>query len=75
MLPPKKDYDLLVIGECFVEFSCEGDAVKCDYFKKDIKYATPSPLITAAVVLIFSALTFFPAIALGPVAEYLTLGR
>ncbi|MCL2690613.1 MAG: potassium-transporting ATPase subunit KdpA [Chitinispirillia bacterium] len=32
-------------------------------------------VITAAVVLIFSALTFFPAIALGPVAEYLTLGR
>lgn len=31
--------------------------------------------ILVAVVIIIGALTFFPAIALGPVAEHLTLGR
>jgi 2-dehydro-3-deoxygluconokinase len=45
MLPPKKDYDLLVIGECFVEFSCESDIVKCDSFQKDIGGAD---IVTAA---------------------------
>ncbi len=32
-------------------------------------------VITAVVVIIFAALTFLPAISLGPVAEFLTLGR
>ncbi len=32
-------------------------------------------IITAVVVLVFAALTFFPAISLGPIAEHLTLGR
>ena len=32
-------------------------------------------VILVAVVIIVGALTFFPAIALGPIAEYLTLGR
>jgi len=45
MLLPQKDYDLLVIGECFVEFACESDIVKCDSFKKDIGGAD---LLTAA---------------------------
>ncbi len=31
-------------------------------------------VVCAAVVLIFAALTFFPALCLGPVAEHLTLG-
>ncbi len=35
----------------------------------------PFGFITAAVVLVFAALTFFPALSLGPIAEYLTLGR
>jgi len=39
-----------------------------------LKTATvPFGVITAVVVLIFGALTFFPAISLGPVAEHLTL--
>jgi K+-transporting ATPase ATPase A chain len=32
-------------------------------------------IVLVAVVVIVGALTFFPAIALGPIAEYLTLGR
>ncbi len=41
-------------------------------FKTDNKLFT---FILIAVVLIVGALTFFPAISLGPVAEHLTLGR
>jgi len=41
-------------------------------FKTDGKLFT---FILMAVVLIVGALTFFPAISLGPVAEHLTLGR
>lgn len=35
----------------------------------------PFGVVTALVVLIFAALTFFPVISLGPIAEHLTLGR
>lgn len=41
-------------------------------------FRTDKPIFTfilIAVVLIVGALTFFPALALGPVAEHLTLGR
>ena len=31
------------------------------------------PIILVVVVYIFAALTFFPALALGPIAEHLTL--
>ena len=31
-----RDYDLLVIGECFVEFRCEGDIIHSDKFEKEI---------------------------------------
>lgn len=41
-------------------------------FKTDNKLFT---FILIAVVLIVGALTFFPAISLGPVAEHLTLGK
>lgn len=41
-------------------------------FKTDNKLFT---FILIAVVLIVGALTFFPAISLGPIAEHLTLGR
>ncbi len=41
-------------------------------FRTDNKLFT---FILIAVVLIVGALTFFPAISLGPVAEHLTLGR
>lgn len=41
-------------------------------FKTDNRLFT---FILIAVVLIVGALTFFPAISLGPVAEHLTLGR
>lgn len=35
----------------------------------------PFGIIVAAIVIIFAGLTFFPVIALGPVAEHLSLGR
>lgn len=31
-----RDYDLLVIGECYVEFRCDGDVCLSDTYKKDI---------------------------------------
>jgi K+-transporting ATPase ATPase A chain len=41
-------------------------------FRTDNKLFT---IILVAVVIIVGALTFFPAISLGPIAEHLTLGR
>lgn len=31
-----RDYDLLVIGECYVEFRCNGDVARCESYEKDI---------------------------------------
>ena len=31
-----RDYDLLVLGECFIEFRCEGDICLSDTYEKDI---------------------------------------
>ncbi|MBN2036469.1 MAG: sugar kinase [Chitinispirillaceae bacterium] len=43
-----RDYDLLVIGECFVEFGCDGDVCLCDSYEKDIGGADLVVAATAA---------------------------
>lgn len=43
-----RDYDLLVIGECYVEFRCEGDLSLCSTFDKDIGGADLFTAVTAA---------------------------
>lgn len=44
----KKDFDLLVIGETLVEFSCEEELLPCETFKKDIGGADIVVAATAA---------------------------
>ncbi len=43
-----RDYDLLVIGESFIEFQCEGDIALTDSFDKDIGGADIYVAVTAA---------------------------
>ncbi|MDO5575677.1 MAG: PfkB family carbohydrate kinase [Fibrobacter sp.] len=43
-----RDYDLLVIGECYMEFRCDGDICLCDTFEKDIGGADIAVAATAA---------------------------
>ncbi|NLP03414.1 MAG: sugar kinase [Fibrobacter sp.] len=43
-----RDYDLLVIGECYVEFRCDGDLSLCNTFDKDIGGADIVTAVTAA---------------------------
>ena len=43
-----RDYDLLVIGECFVEFRCDGDICLSDTYQKDIGGADLVVAIAAA---------------------------
>ncbi len=43
-----RDYDLLVIGESFIEFQCEGDIALSDTFTKDIGGADIYVAVTAA---------------------------
>jgi 2-dehydro-3-deoxygluconokinase len=43
-----RDYDLLAIGECFIEFRCDGDLCLCNTFEKDIGGADIFVAATAA---------------------------
>lgn len=43
-----RDYDLLVIGETFIEFQCDGDITISESFKKDIGGADTYVAVTAA---------------------------
>jgi 2-dehydro-3-deoxygluconokinase len=43
-----RDYDLLVVGESFVEFRCDGDVAAADTYEKDIGGADLVVAVTAA---------------------------
>lgn len=43
-----RDYDILVIGECFVEFRCDGDVCRESSYEKDIGGADTVVAATAA---------------------------
>lgn len=43
-----RDYDLLVIGECYIEFRCDGDICLCNSYDKDIGGADIVTAATAA---------------------------
>lgn len=43
-----RDYDILVIGECFVEFRCDGDVCLATQYEKDIGGADGIVAVTAA---------------------------
>ncbi len=46
--PQVRDYDILVIGECFIEFRCEGDVCRTQTYEKDIGGADIVTAATAA---------------------------
>ncbi|NLE02374.1 MAG: sugar kinase [Fibrobacter sp.] len=59
-----RDFDLLVIGECFVEFRCDGDVPVCKEFEKDIGGAD---IVTAAAAArLGSAVSLISAISRDP---------
>ncbi len=58
------DYDLLVIGESFIEFQCDGDIVLSDTYKKDIGGADIYVAVTAAKQ--GSGVSFISSIARDP---------
>lgn len=59
-----RDYDLLVIGECFLEFRCDGDICLCDSFAKDIGGA--DMVVAAAAARLGSGVSLISAIARDP---------
>lgn len=59
-----RDYDLLVIGECFVEFRCDGDICLNDSYKKDIGGADVVTAATAA--RLGSGVSFLSSVARDP---------
>ncbi len=59
-----RDYDLLVIGECYVEFRCEGDLCLCNSFEKDVGGA--DAVVAAAAARLGSGVTFISGIARDP---------
>jgi 2-dehydro-3-deoxygluconokinase len=59
-----RDYDLLVIGECFVEFRCDGEVGLCDSFEKDIGGA--DMVVAAAAARLGSGVSMVSAIARDP---------
>ncbi|MDR0307522.1 MAG: PfkB family carbohydrate kinase [Chitinispirillales bacterium] len=70
MIPiPQKDYDLLVIGECFVEFACENDVVKNNSFQKDIGGA--DIVVAAAAARLGSGVQLISAIAHDPFYSFI----
>jgi 2-dehydro-3-deoxygluconokinase len=59
-----RDYDLLVIGECFVEFRCDGDICVCDTYEKDVGGA--DVVVAATAARLGSGVSFISAIARDP---------
>ena len=59
-----RDFDLLVIGECYIEFRCDGDVALCDSYEKDIGGADLVVASTAA--RLGSGVTLVSAVARDP---------
>ena len=59
-----RDYDLLVIGECFVEFRCDGDICLSDTYQKDI--GGTDILVAATAARLGSGVSFLSAVARDP---------
>jgi 2-dehydro-3-deoxygluconokinase len=59
-----RDYDLLVIGECYIEFRCDGDICLCNSYEKDVGGA--DVIVAAAAARLGSGVTFISAIARDP---------
>lgn len=59
-----RDYDILVIGECYVELRCDGELCLCDRFEKDIGGADAVVASTAA--RLGSGVSFISAVARDP---------
>ena len=59
-----RDYDVLVIGECYVEFRCEGDLCVCDSYEKDVGGA--DVVVAATAARLGSGVSFISAIARDP---------
>jgi len=61
---PIRDYDLLVIGECYVEFRCDGDISLSNSFEKDLGGA--DAVVAATASRLGSGVSFVSAIARDP---------
>lgn len=59
-----RDYDLLVIGECFIEFRCDGDVCLCKEFDKDIGGA--ELIVAASASRLGSGVSLVSAVARDP---------
>jgi 2-dehydro-3-deoxygluconokinase len=59
-----RDYDLLVIGEIFIEFCCEGDIAVAQEYRKDIGGA--DVYVAAAAARLGSGVSFVSAVARDP---------
>lgn len=59
-----RDYDLLVIGECYVEFRCDGEVHLSSAFEKDIGGA--DIVVGASAARLGSGVSFLSAVARDP---------
>jgi 2-dehydro-3-deoxygluconokinase len=59
-----RDYDLLVIGECFMEFRCEGDVALAKEYVKDIGGA--DIVVAATAARLGSGVSFVSSVARDP---------
>ncbi|MBN1129371.1 MAG: sugar kinase [Chitinispirillaceae bacterium] len=59
-----RDYDLLVIGESFIEFRCDGDVSLCNSYEKDIGGA--DIVVAATAARLGSGVSLISAIARDP---------
>ena len=64
-----RDFDLLVIGETLVEFSCDGDVPKSDTFQKDIGGA--DIVVVAAAARLGSRVQLISSIASDPFHNFI----
>jgi 2-dehydro-3-deoxygluconokinase len=59
-----RDYDILVIGECYIEFRCDSDISLCTTYEKDIGGA--DAVVAATAARLGSGVSFISAIARDP---------
>jgi 2-dehydro-3-deoxygluconokinase len=64
-----RDYDVLAIGECYVEFRCDGDLCLCAAYEKDIGGA--DAVVAATAARLGSGVSFISAIARDPFAGFI----
>lgn len=64
-----REYNLLVVGECLVEFSCAGDVVTSDGFRKDIGGA--DTVVAATAARLGSKVQLISAIARDPFQHFM----